>query len=146
MQVISQGKRERGREGKKKKKRHFPQVSAWFSREKLRSWGCTCQNIECLQLFMKMPVVVLNIEAVIYYKLLWEIRAWVSQIAHWKLPYFDRKVPGFSFLICKLRIIVLSLFVGDGVCLPVFGTSHAVVMCSTKVQEGIDFLSSTELK
>lgn len=63
---------------------------------------------------------ILDTEAVIFYKLLWDVKVWISQIAHWKLSYFDLNFPMFPFLICKIRIILLSLLAGDSICSPLF--------------------------
>lgn len=105
-----------------------------------------CRNIEIVELHSQKccssaavaenaSSCVSDRKAVIFYKLLWDIKAWISQIALWKLSYFDLNVPMFPFLICKIRIIVLKLLAGDSICSPTFGKQFwAMVMCK-KVQK-----------
>lgn len=102
--------------------RYFPQVAAWFSVETIEILESHLQKCwASAAVAENASSCAVDIEAVIYYKLLWEIKAWVSQIAHWKLSYFDLNVPMFPFPICKIRIIVLNLLAGDSICSLVFG-------------------------
>lgn len=95
----------------------LPQLSAGFSVETIEVLGSHLQKCwASAAVAENCSGCALDIEAVIYYKLLWEIKAWISRIAYWKFSYFDLSFPMFPFIICRIRIIVLSLLAGDSIC------------------------------